>query len=149
MIISVQEEERPSNDSCDGATSLVTLPVAKSGTTAGAFPDFDLETCGIPAVSRGVWFSYVGKGNDVRASVSQVDFNSKIAVFEGNCNSLVCIGSNDGPFVVTSSLIFAAKAGKTYHILLSGAKGFDDAGKFNLEITVRAMHSSCIFVFCD
>jgi hypothetical protein len=30
-----------------------------------------------------------------------------------------------------------AKAGQTYYILVSGAKVFEDAGTYNLEISVR------------
>jgi hypothetical protein len=138
LFLWLQELARPLNDNCEAGTALATLPIAIPASTAGAFTDFELETCGIPAASRGVWFSRTGSDKITTATVTASSFNSKIAVFSGSCAFLTCIGSNDGPFVVTSSLTFMAKAGNTYHILLSGAKSFEDAGTYNLLISVRS-----------
>jgi hypothetical protein len=129
--------QAPSNDRCENAAIVGSFPYEKlSSTTDGATVDFALDTCGIAAAARGVWYSVTGRDKIVTASVTASSFNSEIAVFSGSCSLLSCIDSNDVNFALTSSLAFMAKAGSTYYILITGVK-VADVGTYNLLISVR------------
>lgn len=114
------------NDFCDGAIQ-VGIPSLTGGSTVDATPD-PLGGCGSTTTSPGVWYRVTGLGTTMTAStcVFDTDFDTRLSVFCGGCEELVCIGeSNDlePPCPVAagaSQLSWCAAAGVEYLILVHG-----------------------------
>ena len=81
-----------------------------------------------PITSPGVWYSLT-TDNETWVQVGlcekeQTDFggssafDTQLSVFEGSCDSLLCIGSNDDFCGFQSAFQWNAKAGVTYYILV-------------------------------
>lgn len=123
------------NDLCADAIT-VTCDETVSGTTIGATFD-DVGTCGTSNTAPGVWYHFVGTGDDVNvATCDQADFDTKISVFDGSCAALNCVGGNDdgaGCADFSSSFDFTSVAGVDYYILVHGFSAQE--GNFDLTIT--------------
>ena len=118
----------PANDLICNAT-LVTCGQTVNGTTVNATPNGTGEglACGgFTQNQPGVWYSIVGTGNNINASLCGTGWDSRIQVFTGaNCNTVNCVGGNDnnGPLCAGNAASFSwlAVNGQTYYILVSGA----------------------------
>ena len=138
------------NDLCANAQLLACgqlLNGATTGATAAGDPAPG-TLCG-PAVvgSAGVWYRFVGTGDDVTFSTcgspppgQAGSFAQALHVFSGNCGALTCLGGNaydlgcassSGPHVATYTL--ATTAGTAYYVLVSSADGL--TGDFVLSAT--------------
>ena len=117
------------NDRCDQAIPLVVNGDPLFGKTVGASVESSLF-CDEPITSPGVWYSLATDNEtwmevglcemenfDVDGSTS--GFDTLISVFEGSCDSLICVGSNDDFCGYQSLFQWNAKAGVTYYILVS------------------------------
>ena len=118
----------PANDLICNATP-VTCGQTLNGTTVNATPNGTGEglACGgFTQNQPGVWYSIVGTGNNINASLCGTGWDSRIQVFTGaNCNTVNCVGGNDnnGPLCAGNAASFSwlAVNGQTYYILVSGA----------------------------
>lgn len=138
------------NDDCDDAIA-VAVPSTTSGTTVDASTDTGVPSCGSATVtSPGVWYSFVGTGNDVTASLCNgtATFDSKISVFCGDCSDLgglLCLDGNDDFCGLQSEVTVCTQAGATYLVLVHGFGGA--TGAFDLVLSDSG--SSCsATVFC-
>ncbi|GJM31504.1 MAG: hypothetical protein DHS20C18_05050 [Saprospiraceae bacterium] len=138
------------NDNCDGA-----LPVAcgesVSGTTTGGTPD-NVSFCGTTlSTAEGVWYTVVGTGFDITASLCGSSYDTKMGVFSGACGALSCVDGNDDFCGLQSQVTFTSNDGETYYILVTGFSTSD--GNFNLSVTCEAdpIDLTCGYleVFCD
>lgn len=129
------------NDSCIDAITINCGDVL-SGTTIGATDDVSPDFCAEFGDSGpGVWYTTVGDGSAMTFSTcsSNTDFDTEITVMSGDCNNLVCVGSNDDGNCPTGALLsdftFNSQVGVTYYIYVgsyfSGAVG----GNFDLTMT--------------
>ncbi|MCO6489162.1 MAG: S8 family serine peptidase [Phaeodactylibacter sp.] len=109
------------------------------GSTAGeAQPVFE---CGTELnTAPGQWFHFTGNGTTVTATTcsSETDYDTKLAVFSGSCDNLICEGGidDDGENCSVDGLLstveFFAESGTEYFIYVTG---YDDAsGSFALSI---------------
>ena len=131
------------NDLCDDATDLGALPASVSGTTVGATPD-DLvaPTCGTTVTAPGVWYSFVGSGNTVIASLCNgTSYDSKISAYTGTCDALECVAGNDDFCGLQSEITFCANTGVTYYILVHGFSS--NSGGFNLDVIDTGAPCEC------
>ena len=112
-----------------------------AGTTIGATLTGTGEVanaCGGTATQPGVWYSVVGDGQIMTASLcGTAAWDSRIQVFSGaNCNAIACVGGNDdgGPACPGSeaSYQWTSVVGVNYYILVSG---FSSSSAFNLALT--------------
>ena len=113
----------PDNDMCDNAIDIG-CGITVDGTTVNAnTEDGDLEDCnGIPISGNGVWYHFVGTGEQVTLSTcSSGGGDTKIHVFTGNCDTPVCVSANDDgcPTGLLSSVTFGTIAGFGYFVLVS------------------------------
>ena len=128
---------QPINDSCLNAIAL-TCNSLVSGTTIGATDEavIDGTTCGTSITSPGVWYTIQGTGGTIVASTcNNADFDTKISVFEGSCDSLVCVGGNDNSALCgtgSSEFSWASNIDSTYYILVHGNLG--NIGNFDLTV---------------
>ena len=153
----VTQYEIPSNDSCEGATSVDTLPKKFRGSTLGATPDFDIfsvDTCGVNWYTRGVWYKLEGRGTVVRLEYqlnSMADNgDSQMSIFTGSsCSSLdqqkelECLhqvqGADHASYhtTVPNELAvheFLANEGETYWFLLTGER-FVTAAEYEFQVS--------------
>jgi len=129
----------PANDLCANA-EVVTCGSSVDGTTLGATFD-NVGTCGTINTAPGVWYKLEVDGSFKDFTVSTcdaADFDTKISVFSGDCDNLVCVGGNDdglGCSGYTSELTVTTDLfqPKTYYILVHGFS--TNQGNFNLSVT--------------
>jgi hypothetical protein len=120
----------PENDVCNGAVSLELNGEPLNGSNMGARLD-ETPLCFSDEFEslRGVWYSLV-VGADVDVVVHLCDgvtgfFDTKMTIFEGSCDGLVCFGENDDGVAtnfdcaLASAYGWPAEAGKTYYVLVS------------------------------
>jgi hypothetical protein len=129
----------PSNDRCNQA--LGPLPLDGStvtGITTGASFESDAPFCRSAVSAPGVWYSLIGNGNTLQASLCEgASYDTRLSIYEGTCDtdsleSLQCVDGNDdfcGPY---SLVAWLSEAGKEYFILVHGYQ--QDVGEFKLSV---------------
>ena len=139
-----------SNQSCANAAVLTCSSGTVIGTTTGATDD-NPGACGSvgndggDGPSGGVWYSYVGTGNNVTLTVNADPTgstnplnDSQIAVYTGSCTAtLTCVDGNDDntpPGNGGSQIIIPTVSGTTYYIYVDGW-GLAHEGDFELTIS--------------
>ena len=91
---------------------------------------------------RGVWYSVTSdSGSCITVSTegSDYEFDTALAVYEGGCKNLTCVGNNDNRKECTSCrasmvTLNPHTPGKTYKILVTGRS--ESIGNYSLGITV-------------
>jgi len=108
------------NDNCEGALFLQVDFEPVAGNTLFATMDTVPEQkCGEDITAPGVWYFVGGTGDKLAASLcGSTDFDSKISVFEGSCDALICIGGNDDFCNLQSAYEWESQEGKIYFILV-------------------------------
>lgn len=142
FTINVNQLIPPANDLICNATP-VTCGQSVNGTTVNATASGTGEglACGgFTQNQPGVWYSIVGSGSNINASLCGTGWDSRIQVFTGaNCNTVNCVGGNDnnGPLCAgnASSFSWLALNGQTYYILVSGATA--TASAFTLSMACQ------------
>ena len=120
------------NDDCPDPTEILCNSLI-SGSTIGATPDFP-SCSNHPNPGGGLWYYLIGTGEEVTISThhSGTNFNTRISVFAGFCDELICVTEEDGPGDFSTVTFFAA-AGGFYRILIDGPNGSE--GFFELSVT--------------
>ena len=139
-------EEQVSNDLCENYIGPL-LPGGSPtfGSTRSATIG-DLDACVVTKPpSRGVFYTVVGTGEELTASVCSVftSFDAHIQVFENGCDDLQCIEViDDGVDCNQGTLVrWPSVAGELYTILVSGA----DAEEYgNFALTVSSRNDFCV-----
>ena len=141
----------PPNDACGNAAQL-TCGVTAAGTTWGARPEATglLNACGGPgdgtsgsyAIDQpGVWYRVqapAGADSALFVEIESAVFDSRLAVFSGACNSLVCLTANDDIDASGRSKVgWRAQAGATYRVLVHGADAV--RGPFTISARCEAL----------
>ncbi len=107
-----------------------------------ACPDQPIGSClGQIINSPGVWYTVVGTGNTMTASLcgDVTGFDTKLNVYCRECESSLCVASNDDgcgggePVVRRSEVSWCSEAGQVYRILVHGFNG--EVGPFELAVT--------------
>jgi len=126
------------NDACSGAESIACGDTV-TGSTVGASPD-GAPFCGTSNTAPGVWYEFTAgsdAGINLTTCSSDTNYDTKLTVYEGSCDGLICVDGNDDDFSCTfsglqSTVNFLAAEGTTYYILVHG---FSSAtGNFSLSL---------------
>ena len=110
----------PGNDLCSQATPLEFFGTVEGSTTFSTDQDAPL-LCNGTAANAGVWYSFRGIGDEILLSTctdcsSNPCSDTRISVFEGDCNStLTCIGNNDDFCGEQSELKFCTESFPTMY----------------------------------
>ena len=118
------------NDECATAAPIATgahpfTTLGASGSTSGVCADF-----GSPSIYNDIWFRYTagGAGGCIVSTCGSASFDTKLAVFRGNCQGPLVACNDDaadcGGF--TSRVSFPTVCGETYLICLGA---YAPAGK--------------------
>lgn len=131
LTITCLSSDPPANDLCVNALPIVCGEVA-SGITINASTQGAPEFCGAYTINTagGVWYTFAGNGELVRASLCNSSFDTQIAIFSGNCNNLECVAANDDFCDSASEVLFGAEEGEIYYIYVTGY--FNSTGVFEL-----------------
>jgi hypothetical protein len=125
----------PANDACADAATLA-CGATVTGSTANATGNDHSTTCttSFSNTMKGVWYNLTPDADgDVTVSLCGSGYDTKLGVFTGACGALSCVAGNDDFCGLQSEVTFAATAGTTYRILVSG---FGSAsGSFTLTAT--------------
>ena len=120
----------------DFCNMAINLPCGTSisGNTSMAYPDPEAFNCGTSVDAPGIWFTFVGNGqNTVLSTCSQYGYDIKLNAYSGSCGGLTCVTGNDD-YCNTGSLVsFPTTNGTTYYILVQGWNG--QVGSFTLART--------------
>jgi hypothetical protein len=138
--------KRPVIDTCEGAARIAanrrsligghfsnvdnTTISTVEGTLEGASPDPGALMCGdSDNTLPGVWYTVLGTGGRMQAFFNQfeTDFDARVSVFRGSCDSLECVELDD-------SSRWESTPGELYTILVNSGDG--SSGKFGLFVDV-------------
>ncbi|WP_250434601.1 T9SS type A sorting domain-containing protein [Hanstruepera flava] len=140
----------PENDVCTGAIALECGEIATGNTTFATSEA--LADCDGLAIDTapGLWHSVVGTGGDIEIDLSGSDYDTKLAIFSGDCGTLTCVASDDdGGDGVDSKLTFASNAGETYYVYVTGFG--TNSGIYTLSVDcicdVYIEEGECVKVF--
>lgn len=130
----------PENSLCRSRERLATpgnSAVSASGSTVELPGDVLFFLCDfVPIVPPNfAWFSVVGNGRVLRASLCNSNFDSVLGIFEGpSCSVFPCITANDDFCGLQSQAEWCAVTNVEYMILISSYAG-DEGGSFTLELS--------------
>ena len=126
------------NDLCAGAIDLALLNgVAEiTGQTAiEARPDAENGTCGASR-APGLWYRVEGsRGFTITAETCGSDYDTRLSIFEGDCEAPLCTGSNDDSCGLQSSVTWDVVDDQVYFILVHGYSA--SVGNFVLRVTAE------------
>ena len=126
----------PANDLCANATALA-IPSTTAGTTVNATVESPAPpTCVTSYSQPGVWYTVVGNGNQLSASLCNTVWDSKIFVYTGICGTFTCVTGNDDmgpvcPVSASASVKWCSTLNTTYRILVTG---YSSTSAFTLDI---------------
>jgi hypothetical protein len=126
----------PPNDLCSGATS-VNDPSVTVGNTTYANPDVAPACTTTDGTGGGVWFTVMGDGSQMTASLCGSSFDTRIRIYSGNCSGLICEAGNDDFCGLQSQASWCSVNGTTYYILVHGNGAA--AGDFTLTMSETAV----------
>ncbi len=144
-----------SNDDCETAEPITTLPALVAGDTRRSLSPDQLGDCGdgSDGTRGGLWYTVVGTGNELIATTCEAAAfpgstatDSMLRVYTGGCADPVCVGGNDdgcsSPFArAASTVAWESEAGVTYRILVSGWMA--SFGAFELSVFENSTVPCC------
>ncbi|MCC6600668.1 MAG: hypothetical protein IT223_08320 [Crocinitomicaceae bacterium] len=117
----------PDNDQCANAEAIG-CGMSVNGTTINSTFDNGLTSCqGLAVSSPGVWYTFIGTGDQVTLSTCPSSPNgtvtdTRLHAWSGSCGNFTCVAANDDDPNCTyykSSITFTAANGVSYFILVS------------------------------
>jgi Peptidase family M23/Ig-like domain CHU_C associated len=136
----------PPNDLCAGAITI-SCSQTVSGSTTNATANDNPVTCVEPLnTSPGIWYKFIGNGNNVTISTCNVNtnFDTVLGIFSGSCGNLTCIAGNDDASncgIQSTIAGFPTVSGTTYYIYVTGYQ--TATGNFDLNISCTTGGNSC------
>lgn len=124
---------RAQNDDCLGAGTITCGQTITDSTTAAT--DDLVDDCVTSVSAPGVWYDFTGTGGWVLLSTcGGSDYDTKLNVYTGDCDSLICVdGNDDSEFCgLNSEVLLATVSGTVYHVLVQGYDG--ETGIFTLTM---------------
>ena len=124
----------PANDACAGATA-VAIGGSVAGSTCSCATADVAPACVTTDGAAGLWYTFVGNGRRVRASLcgGTTNYDTKLRVYTGACGAFTCVAGNDDFCGVQSQVEFCSVNGTTYRVLVHGSLA--NCGNFTLSLT--------------
>ena len=140
LILSPGLFAQPVNDFCVDAEMVELtdgLVVSIAGTTSdGASRDPESGGCGA-SNAPGVWYQVRGDGQALRAETCGSGYDTRLSVYEGNCDELSCVVSNDDACGLQTIVDWNSEAGSSYFILVHGFS--ESSGEFTLLLSAMGL----------
>lgn len=138
-------ENVPVNDLCANALPI-TCGSSVSGTTIGSTFD-NVGFCGTSNTTGGVWYTFTATDPLIELSTcNSANYDTKISVFSGSCNALVCEAGIDdaaGCSGFTTRLEFTATVGQQYWVLVHGFASATGTFTLSLDCKPAAVNDIC------
>jgi hypothetical protein len=124
----------PANDLCEDAIGPLSVPSITPGSTDGATTDSGFPFCGTSVTSPGVWYTVIGTGTTMTASLctGATNYDSKLTVYCNGCLDPTCVVGIDDFCGLQSEVSWCSQTGAEYLILVHGFGG--QSGPFELEL---------------
>ncbi|HNQ69080.1 MAG TPA: hypothetical protein PKN32_11930 [Bacteroidales bacterium] len=129
----------PPNDECPDAILLDCDDTDIASNILATDVDAPAGCSGGGTPSEGVWYTFIGNGQEVIISTDNpgTNFDTEINVFVGPCTALTCVGGdNDGGTGMTSSYTFTTTTGVEYFIYVDGDGSA--IGQFEISLTCNS-----------
>lgn len=127
----------PANDSFANRAVITSLPALRTGSNRNATYESGEPDPAFAGGGSSVWWSWTAPQTGVAvASTAGSNFDTVMGVYTGaSVNGLSLVGgSDDATGVFTSTILFQAAAGTTYHFLVDGYLGDQGDIQLNLEL---------------
>lgn len=125
----------PINDNCSQATTIV-CGSSINGTTNNSSDSDGISgiLCNQEIEGPGVWYKIIGNGGMTTFSTCNdyTFFDTKLCLFDGTCDSLLCLTCTNDDCGSLASLTWSLELGEEYFVLVHGANG--DTGDFQLNV---------------
>jgi hypothetical protein len=109
------------SDTCGESIQLPSNGSTSLGSTDNATLG-DLPFCEGLGTGPGVWYAFIGTGVEVTASTCQEDSDaSRITIYTGECDSLVCVDKVTTPCGLQSSVAWETGLGVEYFVFVQDA----------------------------
>ncbi|MFZ1686100.1 MAG: hypothetical protein WAU70_01685, partial [Flavobacteriales bacterium] len=128
----------PVNDLCADAILIDCNSITLGTTTAATADPEALALCATSSGAPGVWYTVVGEGGNMLASLCGSSYDTKIHIYTGTCAGFTCIAGNDdivgcAPANLGSEASWLSTQGTVYTIHVFGF-GAGDQGAFSLQV---------------
>ena len=149
-VVLLSFQQQYINDHCENPIPLECGDVV-FGTTTDANPD-NPPCRGISGTGGGVWYSFVGTGEEVTVStcLPGTNYDTYLSVYSANCSEPLCTASNDDSTDCADSgkseVSFFAATGGFYRILVDGLNGAE--GDFQLSLMCGLPCENAILIGC-
>ena len=122
------------NDAC-GDAAAITPTSSVLGSTVGGYGDGAASCNGVDVTSAGVWYSVIGTGNTMTASLCDevTQFDTRLTVYCAGCGGQTCVTAGDNECGNKSEVSWCSAPGVVYHLLVHGAGV--QTGAFRLDIS--------------
>lgn len=123
------------NDYCTEAFTVY-CGTAITGSTENAVPEQVSGNCDggtSLAPGNGVWYKIVGDGTLITLDLCASAYDTRIHVFSGTCQDMVCVAANDNACGLQSKVSFHSVPNMDYFILISGTDTY--AGDFTMSVS--------------
>lgn len=126
----------PSNDDFSHAAEITSLPFSETIDSSQATAALD-DPYGCSNNYRTVWYRLQATSSSrIALSTSDYPYATAMSVWTGSPGSLTLVACNQMAYPPTSYTSFAAVAGQTYYIMLSGTYYYPEPSSFNLSVSV-------------
>ena len=126
----------PPGDTCDTALAVDCGTTATGDTSNFTNTGAPEEACGTTLnTAPGAWHTLtIPADGDYNVTVDTFGsaFDTKLGVFSGSCDALVCVGGNDDTGGLQSEVSFVGTASETYILYVTGFA--TNAGVYNLNV---------------
>jgi hypothetical protein len=141
LLISAGQQEEAEGSSCSNAIPISCGDIVTTNTASGQAQN--VPECDTPLnTAPGKWFTFEGTGEFIRISTCnpRTEFDTKIGIFAGDCNNLICIGGDDDDpdcigATATSTINLLSIEGETYYVYLTGYLASAGTAELSLECT--------------
>lgn len=136
--------EAQKNETCLDAELLdldANGEVIIEGSTTLNLPDPENAACGA-SNAPGVWYVVEGFGDSMMAQTCGSGYDTRLSVFEGDCDAPVCVAQNDDACGLQSTVEWFPLAGELYFILVHGYN--NNAGNYILSISAQGLPGDLI-----
>jgi hypothetical protein len=129
-------------DLCPDALAVVCGEVITGDTNSSTAGGAPAGTCGTTAGAPGNWYSFIGTGDQIELSLCNSDYDTKIQVYSGACDALVCEGGNDDSCGLQSEFAFTSVVGTEYFFYVFGFG--TSTGNYELVVTCSNIPQGCV-----
>ena len=143
------------NDACANA-ELMSAEGLYNGTNVGANATNPPAACGLSGdldTSPGVWYTYEGDNTMVTLALCGSAGDTKMAIYEGDCDNLTCVNGEDDDFSECGSddpsITWNADIGKTYYIYVTSF-GTNNSDPFVIDlVSITPPDAVCVLFVCN